>query len=619
MTLHGAATEEPIAFMSHGKHAIAGLLLVLVGFLTACSGLIPNSAVSRRLAVRYVGALDAATPIPTVIRDRGIRVPDPESSIPLLEQLEDELARSDVKGQFHGITYDLTSGNTLPADWIVQSPDRWGHRSSDLPFYPLECRNCETDVRLPACSTDADCPGGGTCGAIWPRPGDEGGARRKVCLGHSDRLIIRVHDLIASARRRVDLTLLEPPPDTRFLGAIRDALDTLARSKRRVMVRFLVGQYPPTALDAQTFLHALTDGIGSIAGSRLSIGVAAMRSCIVFDDCDSYSWNHSKIITVDGREAMVGGHNLWSDDYLIDNPVHDLSMQVRGPAAASAAHFADALWDYVCSHLDRAPAISVASVSGEDPTAAKTCLSPIGFTPAGPSSGGLPILGVGRLAAGITPDFGNQSELARDLVLAGARHEIRIVQQDLGFTLGRADILFPDSTFDRLVDFLMREQGDIYIVLSDVAAVGDSGSSYWNGVTLAQLAQHLRDLVQQRFYQRDPLSRYAIRLGPDPVNALLCQRVHIAPFRFGPDAEWPGGHPIANHAKFWMVDQRTFYIGSDNMYPVNLQEYGYIVDDRQAARELTDAYWNPLWKWSKRAAVSGPDVSNCIFRTVPNR
>ena len=33
-------------------------------------------------------------------------------------------------------------------------------------------------------------------------------------------------------------------------------------------------------------------------------------------------------------------------------------------------------------------------------------------------------------------------------------------------------------------------------------------------------------------------------------------------------------------------------------------------------RELLDAYWNPLWKWSERAAVSGPGVENCIFREI---
>ena len=58
-----------------------------------------------------------------------------------------------------------------------------------------------------------------------------------------------------------------------------------------------------------------------------------------------------------------------------------------------------------------------------------------------------------------------------------------------------------------------------------------------------------------------------------------------------------------------MVDGRAFYIGSDNMYPVNLQEFGYIVDDAKAAQQLTDAYWTPLWQWSSKAAVSGPGVA----------
>ena len=104
--------------------------------------------------------------------------------------------------------------------------------------------------------------------------------------------------------------------------------------------------------------------------------------------------------------------------------------------------------------------------------------------------------------------------------------------------------------------------------------------------------------------------------SPDPVNALLCEHVFLAPMRFGPDSKWPGGAAIANHAKFWMVDDRTFYIGSDNMYPVNLQEYGYIVDDRKAAGEILEAWWNSLWQWSQRAAVSGRGVDKCIFREL---
>jgi phosphatidylserine/phosphatidylglycerophosphate/cardiolipin synthase-like enzyme len=570
-------------------HAVKAVLIVVAIALCSCGGHLPNSAVSRRLADPYAGALSDATAVPTVIRDRGIATPDIAAPQPLLQQLRDALAKSDPGGAFAGITYDLTYGNMLRPDCVVQSPNRWDHHSRDLTFYPL-------DRPLPACASNADC-NGGTCAAI--RSG------HKVCLGHSDALVVQVHDLIASARFRVDIALLQPVPDTRFLGAVREALADLARRGRPVTVRLIVGQYPPDNVDVPAFYRALTDGL-DLGG--VSVAVAAYRSCVASEDCDSYSWNHSKIITVDGIDALVGGHNLWSRDYLIDEPVSDLSMRVRGPAAASAAHFTDRLWDYVCANIERKTSIAVASSSGR-------CLVPA-MLPDGPGKGGLPILAVGRMGAGITKDFANQSELARDLMLGAARHEIRLVQQDLGFGMGRADTLFPDSAIDRLVDFLRQGRGDIYIVLSNLGARGKSGSTYSNDVTMITVARHLRRELQRRFEAHDPLSRYQIRRGPDPVNALLCEHVHMAPYRFGPDASWPGGIPIANHAKFWMVDGRTFHVGSDNMYPVNLQEFGYIVDDPKAAQELSDVYWTPLWQWSSKVAVSGPGVENCIFREV---
>jgi phosphatidylserine/phosphatidylglycerophosphate/cardiolipin synthase-like enzyme len=602
--------------MFAGRNLALVLIVFVAGVLAACGGSIPNSAISRHLARHYNSALNAETPIAQVIRERHIRTPDAGSGPPMLEHLYAELARSDERGAFAGVTYDLTQGNRLAADWIVQSPNRWGKRARDLPFYPLTCKNCESDLRLPACTIDSDCPGGGTCGDVWPAPGSS--TPRKVCLGHSDALMVRLHDLVASARQRVDITLLAPVTSTRFLGALRDALATLTQSGRTISVRILVGQYPPDDIDAPAFLKALTDGLGG--GTSLSVTVAGMRSCVAIDDCDSYSWNHSKIVTVDGTKALVGGHNLWSDDYLIDNPVHDLSMEVSGPAAASAAHFADRLWRYVCDNLGKGKALSVATWTGPGTAPSQDCLAPATLSPPPQTIArdGLPILAVGRLGAGITKEFANQSELARDLMLATAQRTIRIVQQDLGFGIGRADVLFPDSTIDRMIDFLRRRDGDIYIVLSNLGSMGHSGFFYSNDVTLAQFALHLRDAVQARVYARDPFARYQANVGPDPTNALLCEHVHLAPLRFGPDAEWPGGHPIANHSKFWMVDERTFYIGSDNMYPVNLQEYGYIIDDPRTAQALTDAYWTPLWEWSSRAAVSGPGVKDCIFRTVPN-
>jgi phosphatidylserine/phosphatidylglycerophosphate/cardiolipin synthase-like enzyme len=533
------------------------ILTMLAVALASCGGNLPNSAISRHLAGSYAGALTYSTALPTVIRDGHIQVPDIDSPM-FLQQLRDEVAKSDPSGAYAGITYDLTAGNTLPRDWIVQTPNIWGLNASALP------------------------------------------------KGHSDSLVQLIHDLIASARQRVDISLLQPPPDGAFLGAIRQALQELAARGRPIEVRVILGQYPPDNVDVPAFFKALTDGIDL---NRLNVNVAAFRSCVAAADCDSYSWNHSKIIAIDGAEALVGGHNLWSKDYLMDEPVSDLSMHVKGPAAASAVRFIDRLWKYVCANLDKTDSIAFAGGAGSCPASAALPVRRAG-------KGGLPIFGVGRLGAGITKDFANQSELARDLTLGAARHEIRMAQQDLGFGLGRADTLFPDSTIDRLIDFLREGRGDIYIVLSNLGATGKSGGTYSNDVTLETLARHLKREVTRRFEARDPMSRYEVRHGPDPVNALLCDHVHLAPFRFGPDDKWPSGDPFATHAKFWMVDGHAFYIGSDNMYPVNLQEFGYIVDDAKAAQAVTDAYWTPLWQWSSKAAVSGPDVKDCIFREV---
>ena len=525
-----AAVWEGMISVSMSLRAlvVSVLAIMLAPLLASCGGNLPNSAVSRHLAGRYAGALTDSTALATVIHDRGIRPPDLSSAEPVLDQLRAELAKSDPAGAYAGITYDLTRGNRLGSDWIVHTPNMWGRKSADLP------------------------------------------------ASHSDAFARQVHDLVASARRRVDIAMLQPVPDGAFLEALRTALQELAR-RGPMTVRVILGQYPPDNVDVPAFFKALTEGVDT---ARLDLSVAAFRSCVAFEDCDSYSWNHAKIIAVDGRDALVGGHNMWAEDYLVDDPVSDLSMRVQGPAATSAARFIDRLWQYVCANTDKKDSIALATEQRPMPAADQA---------PGDCAGrdGVPILAVGRLGAGITKDFANQSELARDLMLGAARHEIRIVQQDLGFGLGRADVLFPDSTIDRLVDFLRQGRGDIYIVLSNLGAKGKSGSTYSNDVTLMQLARHLQREVQRRFEARDPLSRYEIRRGPDPVNAhaVRARASRALPLRAGPRAG-RAAVPIANHAKFWMVDGRAFYIGSDNMYPVNLQEFGYIVDDPKAAQAI---------------------------------
>jgi len=185
---------------------------------------------------------------------------------------------------------------------------------------------------------------------------------------------------------------------------------------------------------------------------------AAMRSCTSFDDCDSFSWNHAKIISVDGREALVGGHNLYSRDYLVDDPVHDLSMRISGPAAAQCLRLRRyTLAICFCSNLAAGKAILAVG-------SARQLLSDTVRRESDRRrpKGGVSVMAVGRLAAGIHAGLRQpQATLHAILMLGAAKHDIKIAQQDLGFNFGPRRHAFPESNLERLVTFLMRGEGDV--------------------------------------------------------------------------------------------------------------------------------------------------------------
>jgi phosphatidylserine/phosphatidylglycerophosphate/cardiolipin synthase-like enzyme len=601
--------------LSHQRGVSSRALARLALAFAVVSGLAgchvpPTAGHPERAAASRAHAPTAASALADVMRTYDVRPLDHDSAEPLLDQTVAALARTDPPGQFRGVTYDLARGNRLDPAWLVQTPNLWNRAASGVPYVPADCAGCDTPVRLPSCRSDGDCgESGAACRPLAALDAVPGWHGRRVCVGHSDAQVDRLYRMVAGAQHAVDIAALQPPPDGRLRDALRLALATLARSGRAVTVRLVIGQYPPDPVDARAVIDTLTRDARAIPGSRLAVYVAAMRTCSGEPACGTFSWNHAKIVAVDGRSALVGSHNLWSGDLLLDQPVHELSLALNGPAARDAHEFADALWAFVCRNAGHGGPIAsfVARTAGPIEPG---CLAQIPL-PAAQSrpAGALPVLAVGRLGAGITAAFANHSELARDLLIGAARSSVRLSQQDIGFRAlavrplnvripGDLDLLYPDSTLEHLVDLMLRG-GDVYIVLSNPGAE-TATSSYSNAVSLEEVASEFREVARRR----SPLRASELR-------ALLCRRLHLAPLRFGPDPTWPGGHAIANHAKLWLVDDEVFYIGSDNLYPVDLQEFGYIIDDRAAAARLRAAYWDPMWRWSRAAAISGDDAPAC--------
>ena len=49
------------------------------------------------------------------------------------------------------------------------------------------------------------------------------------------------------------------------------------------------------------------------------------------------------------------------------------------------------------------------------------------------------------------------------------------------------------------------------------------------------------------------------------------------------------------------------------MYPADLQEFGYIVDDSRVTADWLAQYWAKVWQYSSTAAVSGPEAATCAL------
>ncbi|MEP6861505.1 MAG: hypothetical protein ABJE66_12840 [Deltaproteobacteria bacterium] len=84
----------------------------------------------------------------------------------------------------------------------------------------------------------------------------------------------------------------------------------------------------------------------------------------------------------------------------------------------------------------------------------------------------------------------------------------------------------------------------------------------------------------------------------------LCAQLDVAALRQGTDDAWPNGATFANHARLAIVDDAAFYLGSQNWYPANLVELGFIVDDAAVTQQLRDGYFTQAWTSSARAMAS---------------
>lgn len=549
-------------------------------------------------------------------------------------------AKSDTDLKYKGITYDFSTTNLFdPATFILQTP-RVVPNATGSEYYfsnPVTCPDpsrCSKQFKLPTCNVNEDCaPTGGNCQSVASTVTIPGMTPQKLCLRPQDVLWDQVYKVMVTGKHLVDVTGLNQAsqaPDGRFKEAIRNAVTFLANSGEEVKIRLLLGHWyglKAKQSDVRNLLIYLTQDAKSVANSKISMYVGAYYSAYVASTWDLMSLNHSKIVAADGKVAVIGGENMFDDDYLSINPASDMTLKVSGPAVYDAQAFATRLWQYVVMAAPTAlgwnDAIHYFSWTGgsADPLLNTNGYAqiPATVTRDGSAPGTTAVFAVGRLGKGII--LGRpvvkpyqSSDFAFLGMIDSAKTSIRIAQQDLIWGPAAAEDIeywvwqrswYNQPAMELLAKKLANDV-DVYVIVSNLwskTGVTKAGS-YYNGLALARVGEAFK------FYLDKNRS-----LSREKKLDILCNKLHVANIRVGQNDSWSNKMPFANHSKTIIIDKQAFYVGSHNFYPMDLQEYGLVVDDQTLTTQYIDDYWTTLWNNSKRSAITGSDNPNaCMFK-----
>lgn len=528
---------------------------------------------------------------------------------------------------FYNDLWGVSDDNVFEPNWIIASPvDQFGHTAEELNV-PKTCtkddEECEVDFGLYKCESQADCIRLGAQGQCKPVKatvkcvGEEENPA-KLCVGHSDSLYDRMYEVMVQTQTQLDITTLSAP-DGRFLAACRNAMTYLHTTRRRIQVRVLMA-----ALTSH--VKTLTEELARDfleSESNMKIFVGMYRKGLGW-------WNHGKIIAVDGKLLIEGGHNMWDWHYLRNSPVHDVSLEVKGSSAIFAHKFANYLWRGLCfrtcTNVTFRRVGAYKRWYGFPKKSSHMCPTAEvseGLQIRKPRVGnGVRVISLGRMG-GMEFKFGmpwkmksGPADTALKVMFATATESIKMSLQDLaGVVSGRwglKKLAWPPCIMNSLCQALING-AHLYLVLSTPNSIPDELSmfeaNYGNGWSAKRVARKF--IVW--------LGRYTNSFSKDDTKRfrkMVCERVHVANIRYHKEEnEWisryKAGRRIGNHAKVYIIDDKAFYIGSENLYPASLAEYGLFVDDREKTMELLSDYWDDLWDASKRTAVSGNGVSEC--------
>lgn len=453
--------------------------------------------------------------------------------------------------------------------------------------------------------------------------------------GHSHKFPEKMYEVMCKAEEWLDVTSLTPP-DGRFLEKFVEAIKVLDKKNKTITVRMLFGNIIGMPADCEGFLRSLHKDLNKDT-TKLRIWIGSWRKDV--------SWNHSKIIAADGKYLFHGGHNLWDPHYLQNDPVHDLSMESEGPIAQDGHSFANRMWHFVdktderymlIKHLpDWMPLLvrervcvaqwpkylHVYPPQYERPREGLLPLSEaVQLDNANSVTGkNYPIISMGRYGSlHEKASQANPSDSAIVAMIDSAQKYIRMSLQDLGpLTMpvpGKKSLtaipggVWPAAYLRALGLALVRGVHIEIIVSNPFACPGSLNpltANYGNGWTCQNVCSEIIGaLIKARPTAKD---------NGNELRSLIKSHLQVSTISVvGNKTTWDSGATLGNHAKFFMVDDQAYYIGSQNLYIANLAEWGVIIDCAQQCEVVKEQYWNPMWEnsWMQTEEVDLDEIMN---------
>jgi len=446
-------------------------------------------------------------------------------------------------------------------------------------------------------------------GAVDDSPRDVWESSADPPQGNDDWLPEKMGALISRTQAFCDVMSLGPP-DGLFLEAFKESLQLLYdRSKTtgdEIVVRFMFGNIAGVPVNCDRVIKALTKDIPE--DSNLRIWVGAWRR--------GFSWNHAKLIAVDGVFLHTGGHNLWDRHYLRNNPVHDLSIELRGRVTRDGHRFANEQWSFVQAKQSTLIGSVVDKIPDGMPLAKRTRVTvsewPKGAATFPPQfakqliaksshqslivdkSKDVKLISIGR--QGSMTFVSRPSDAAIIAMIESSKTIIRMVLQDIGpVTIpgtkrALPGLTWPTAVLSALGGAIYDRGVDVEIVLSNPGCIPGSlrgtEACYGNGWSCVDVASEIVKTIRKNHH----------KVNDARLRALVKDNLRICFVRHNKSDSYEDGMSIGLHAKHFIIDDICCYIGSQNLYTCDLAEWGLVVDDKETVQNIKKTYFDRIWK-----------------------